>query len=57
MSDIRVDNIKNEAGTGGPAFPYGANITGIATATTFIGNLTGNVTGNASGSSASCTGN
>ena len=57
MSDIRVDNIKNEAGTGSPGFPYGANITGIATATSFVGNLTGNVTGNASGSSGSCTGN
>jgi len=53
MSDIRVDNIKNEAGTGSPGFPYGANITGVATATSFVGNLTGN----ASGSSASCTGN
>ena len=53
MSDIRVDNIKNEAGTGSPGFPYGANVTGIVTATTFIGNLTGN----ASGSSGSCTGN
>ncbi len=53
MSDIRVDNIKNEAGTGSPGFPYGANITGVATATSFVGNLTGN----ASGSSGSCTGN
>ena len=35
----------------------GATITGIVTATTFIGALTGNVTGNASGSSGSCTGN
>jgi len=57
MSDIRVDNIKNEAGTGSPGFPYGANVTGIVTASSFTGNLTGNVTGNASGSSASCTGN
>ena len=62
MSDIRVDNIKNEAGTGSPGFPYGltsnnASITGIATATSFVGNLTGNVTGNTSGSSGSCTGN
>ena len=47
MSDIRVDNIKNEAGTGSPGFPYGASITGVATATSFVGNLTGNVTGNA----------
>ena len=53
MSDIRVDNIKNEAGTGSPGFPYGASITGVATATSFVGNLTGNVTG----SSGSCTGN
>ena len=57
MSDIRVDNIKNEAGTGSPGFPYGANVTGIVSASSFTGNLTGNVTGNASGSSASCTGN
>jgi len=57
MSDIRVDNIKNEAGTGSPGFPYGASVTGIVTATSFVGNITGNVTGNASGSSGSCTGN
>ena len=57
MSDIRVDNIKNEAGTGSPGFPYGASITGVATATSFVGNLTGNVTGNCSGSSGSATGN
>ena len=61
MSDIRVDNIKNEAGTGSPGFPYGASITGVATATSFVGNLTGNVTGNVtgntSGSSGSCSGN
>ena len=53
MSDIRVDNIKNEAGTGSPGFPYGMNAAGIVTATTFVGNLTGNT----SGSSGSCTGN
>ena len=41
MSDIRVDNIKNEAGTGSPGFPYGANITGIVTATSFSGNISG----------------
>ena len=42
MSDIRVDNIKNEAGTGSPGFPYGANVTGIVTATSFSGNISGN---------------
>ena len=44
MSDIRVDNIKNEAGTGSPGFPYGANVTGIVTATSFSGSA-GNLTG------------
>ena len=44
-------NSKNITGTGN------INLTGIVTATTFIGALTGNVTGNASGSSGSCTGN
>ena len=46
MSDIRVENIKNEAGTGAPSFPYGSNVTGVVTATSFKGsgaNLT-NVT-------------
>ena len=42
MSDIRVDNIKNEAGTGSPSFPYGANVTGIVSATSFSGNISGN---------------
>ena len=55
MSDIRVDNIKNEAGTGSPGFPYGASITGVATATSFVGNLTGNVAGNASSSTTAST--
>ena len=41
MSDIRVDNIKNEAGTGSPGFPYGANVTGIVTASSFSGNISG----------------
>ena len=55
MSDIRVDNIKNEAGTGSPGFPYGVNAAGIVTATTFVGNVTGNVTGNASSSTTAST--
>ena len=57
MSDIRVENIKNEAGTGSPLFPHGANSSGVITATSFDGNVTGNITGNVSGSSGSCTGN
>ena len=55
MSEIRVNNIANEAGTGAPTLTYGAqvpvgmgitgagdiNITGIITAGSFAGNATG----------------
>jgi len=61
MSRLRSDRVVNKAGTGAPELTYGAvvpatgtisgaggiNITGVATATSFSGNLTGNVTGNA----------
>ena len=61
MSEIRVNSIKNEAGSGavelthGATIPSGASlsgggglsVTGVVTATSFVGNLTGNVTGNA----------
>ena len=61
MSEIRVNSIKNEAGSGavelthGATIPSGAslsgagglNVTGVVTATSFSGPLTGNVTGNA----------
>ena len=67
MSKVRSDNISNRADDGAPALVYGAevpvgygitgaggiNITGVATAASFVGN----VTGNASGSSGSCSGN
>jgi len=59
MSKVRSDNISNRADDGAPKLVYGAevpvgygitgaggiNITGIATAASFSGNLTGNVTG------------
>ena len=45
MSEIRVNNIIDEAGTGAPTFPNGAT-----------GNLTGNVTGNTSGTAGGLTG-
>ena len=57
MSKLQVDEIVNKEDTSSVAFPRGAVVTGVATATTFDGNVTGNVTGNASGSSGSCTGN
>ncbi len=44
MSEIRVNNIKNEAGTGAPTFPYGINATGVVTATSFTGDLNGTAT-------------
>ena len=45
MSQINVDTIKNRAGTGAPTFANGVIVTGVATATTFVGALTGNATG------------
>ena len=59
MSKVRSDNITNRADDGAPALVYGAevpvgygitgaggiNITGVATAASFSGNLTGNATG------------
>ena len=70
MSEIRVNKVINEAGTGSvelthggtiPSGKYlsgagGLNITGVATANSFVGSLTGNVTGNASGTSGGITG-
>jgi len=63
MSKVRSDNISNRADDGAPKLVFGAevpvgygitgaggiNITGIATAASFSGNLTGNVTGDATG--------
>ena len=47
MSRIHVDDIYDKEGTGAPTLPVGVSITGVATATSFSGNLTGNVTGTA----------
>jgi len=41
---VRADNFTNKAGTGAPTFPNGVNVTGVVTATSFVGdgsNLTG----------------
>ncbi len=45
MSRIHVDAIYDKEGTGAPTLPVGVNVTGVATATTFNGNVTGNVSG------------
>jgi len=42
MSKVRANNFTNKAGTGAPTFPYGANVTGVVTATTL--SLSGNAT-------------
>ena len=63
MSRIRADKFVNSGATGAPQLTFGAevpvgygitgaggiNITGVATAASFSGNLTGNVTGNVTG--------
>ena len=45
MSEIRVNTIKAENGVGNVDFPKGISVTGVATATSFSGNLTGTATG------------
>jgi len=57
MSRIRADRIVDRASTGAPLFPNGAVITGVATATTFKGDLTGDVTGDVTGSATGLSGN
>ena len=34
MSRVRANNFVDKVGTGAPTFPYGVNVTGVATATT-----------------------
>ena len=44
MSELRVDDILDKEGVSAPGFSKGAIVTGVCTATTFVGALTGNVT-------------
>ena len=44
MSKVRSDQYTDRAGTASPLFPLGVRVTGVATATSFSGNLTGAVT-------------
>lgn len=55
MSKVRADNYSNRLGTGAPTFPQGVNVTGVATATTFKGNVTGDVTGDVTGNADTAT--
>ena len=43
MSDLRVTNLKGRTAGSAPTLPDGVVITGVATATSFSGNLTGNL--------------
>ena len=45
MSSLRVDTISSENAGNAVAFTKGINVTGVATATTFVGALTGTATG------------
>ena len=70
MSKVRAEQYTNRLGTGAPEIPYGVtvpegasidgagglNLTGIATAGSFKGNLTGDVSGNVTGVAATFTG-
>ena len=44
MSKLQVNDIVNKDDNGSVGFSRGAVVTGVATATTFDGNLTGNAT-------------
>ena len=45
MSKLQVDDIVNKDDTGSSGFSKGVVVTGVATATTFDGNVTGNISG------------
>ncbi len=49
MSKLQVNDIVNKDDNGSVGFSRGAVVTGIATATTFDGNVTGNLTGDVVG--------
>ena len=49
MSTLRVDTVVSENAGDAVAFTKGINVTGVATATTFVGAVTGAVTGNVTG--------
>ena len=56
MSEIRVNTIKSEDGASPISFNKGVNVTGVATATRFVGDLTGDVTGDLTGTATNASG-
>ena len=55
MSKLQVNDIVNKDDNGSVGFSRGAVVTGVATATTFDGNLTGDVVGNVTGTATTAT--
>ena len=55
MSKLQVNDIVNKDDNGSVGFSRGAVVTGVATATTFDGNLSGNVVGNVTGTATTAT--
>ena len=55
MSKLQVNDIVNKDDNGSVGFSKGAIVTGVATATSFDGNLTGDVTGNVTGNADTAT--
>ena len=45
MSDLRVTNLRGRTAGSSPTLPDGVVVAGVATATSFSGNLAGNATG------------
>jgi len=45
MSNLRVTSLRGRTAGSSPTLPDGVVVTGVATATSFSGNLTGNATG------------
>ena len=56
MSTLRVDTVVSENAGNAVAFTKGINVTGVATATTFVGAVTGAVTGNVTGNATGLSG-
>lgn len=56
MASLRVTSLKGRTAGESPTLPDGVVVTGVATATTFDGNLTGSVTGSVTGNATGLSG-
>ena len=55
MSKVQVDTIVDKDDISAPTLSKGAIVTGVCTATTFVGAVTGDVTGNVTGNADTAT--